>query len=159
MWVNKYRMRRKPTEWVTAYTGTVVPNVITCAVVNNRGRIIFDKSLEPRMSWDELHPTNDFNMAASFAFLNSKSFLGQEVFGEPVVIEGYLPAGPYLTCYMKRRMPIRRLWLPKDGTDLSDDYQHSKAYFDEIDPYDFIRRGTIGRAIGNLIDTMENFNK
>lgn len=50
------------TRHVTVYSGTTVENYRTCAYVDNRGRVVFDKGREPRHEHPNFYFDQDFNL-------------------------------------------------------------------------------------------------
>jgi hypothetical protein len=119
--------------WETVFSGTTLENFIKCAIVKRNGLILFDKTLEPRHCEPELYVDSDYFQAARFSFILWTRLNGKEIIHRPIVLEGYLPAGPYCTAAMKRRLPVRQICVP---TQEGQGYNFKK--FEVEDPLQFL---------------------
>lgn len=132
-------MERKSAKQEIVYVGTSRENFATCAFLNNKGKVLYDKTREPKFG--DLHVTDIFDTAAAFAYRLIHDLRLINLEHSPIVLEGFSLYGPnYKTREVKRKLAVRSIWVPKVETDLSDFRQRTQEYFEEKDVIRFLEQ-------------------
>ncbi len=133
--------------WETVYTGTTDGNFSTCAVKTRFGNILFDKSLEPKHSFDKTFYAPKFGSPLAFAMQNI------ELSGEdhsPLILEGRclksevdIVSG---TLSAEESFLVHKVWALKSGVDWRDidrSVGNNMKYFDCVTPSVYFERQEI----------------
>lgn len=122
------------------YSGTTLQNFLTCAYIDQEGRVLFDKLREPRFQYPEIHCTHDFGIASRIALREAR-----DLHHRPLVIESMIVTGDFdprsirqiIVLEVGLILHIRRCFLiPAEITDLqAPEFSHDPLPFLEYSPF------------------------